>query len=492
MEIKVQGISKRFGATLALDNIDLSFQSGEIHTLVGENGAGKSTLGKIISGVYLPDSGTISIDGNLVEFSQPYDALALGITIIAQELALVPGLSVLENIFLGIEDSRGPLINTKEIRRRFTELQKESGITLDADIPVASLRTGDQQKVEILRALARNAKAIVMDEPTARLSADEVKNLKDLIVQLKNQGCAIIFVSHFLNDVLEISDQISIMRDGKLVRTTTPNLESHESLVEAMTGRTFGTAFPDRTAPKNDEVVLKVENLSSNGVFENVSFEVRAGEIVGIAGLVGSGRTELVRAIVGADKFDSGEIYLKGKSMKNAHPAEGIKRKIAFLPESRKEQGIIPERSVRENVSLPHIGLFSRVGIIRKRREVSLVKDAITATGVKAGSDQVSIASLSGGNQQKALFARALAVTPELFIADEPTRGVDVGSKRAIYDLLAEQAAKGMGILVVSSELDEIVGLPHRVLVMQQGKIVEEIVGDQITEKNVLQAAFAK
>ena len=282
MEIKVQGISKRFGTTLALDNIDLSFQSGEIHTLVGENGAGKSTLGKIISGVYLPDSGTISIDGNLVEFSQPYDALALGITIIAQELALVPGLSVLENIFLGIEDSRGPLINTKEIRRRFTKLQKESGITLDADIPVASLRTGDQQKVEILRALARNAKAIVMDEPTARLSADEVKNLKDLIVQLKNQGCAIIFVSHFLNDVLEISDQISIMRDGKLVRTTTPNLESHESLVEAMTGRTFGTAFPDRTAPKDDEVVLKVENLTSNGVFENVSFEVRAGEIVGI------------------------------------------------------------------------------------------------------------------------------------------------------------------------------------------------------------------
>ena len=492
MKIEVKDLSKRFGATLALDGVSLVIESGEIHTLVGENGAGKSTLGKIIAGVYQKDSGGIFINGSSVQYGSTYEALQLGVTIIAQELSLVPARSVIENVFLGIEDTTGPFVARKQLRKRFTQLVQSSGIEISPDFTVGALRTGDQQKVEILRALARNSKTIVMDEPTARLSADETKTLKELVRDLKSKGHTVVFISHFLNDVLEISDKISIMRDGRLVRTSSPDKEDHNSLVEAMTGTGFGKAYPNKNiATDSGKIVLKVSNISSRKVFKNISFEVKAGEILGIAGLIGSGRTELIRAIFGVDSFDSGSIEYLGEKVSRFNPASSIAKGIGFLPESRKDQGIIPARSLSENISLPHLRALSRFGWIQKARERNLVSRFFTLCGIKASSPQVLISNLSGGNQQKALFARSLAGEPKLFIADEPTRGVDVGSKRAIYDLLATQAAAGMAILVVSSELDEIVGLTHRVLIMREGEIVRELVGSAVTESAVLEAAFA-
>lgn len=492
MKIEVKEISKRFGATLALDKVSLVIESGEIHTLVGENGAGKSTLGKIIAGVYQKDSGTILIDGQVIEYASTYEALQRGITIIAQELSLVPARSVIENVFLGIEDTTGPFVVRKKLRERFTKLVASSGIDIKPDTPVGALRNGDQQKVEILRGLARNSTTIVMDEPTARLSADETSKLKQLIRDLKAKGHTIIFVSHLLNDVLEISDKISIMRDGRLVRTSRPSDENHNSLVEAMTGTGFGKVFPQKvTTAIANEIILEVSNLTSKNRFKNISFEIRSGEILGIAGLVGSGRTELVRSIFGVDDFDSGSVKYLGKNVTKFSPARSISMGIAFLPESRKDQGIIPARSLGENISLPHLRELSRFGWINKSAERALVNKFFALCGIKAASPQVHISTLSGGNQQKALFARSLAGAPKLFIADEPTRGVDVGSKRAIYDLLAAQAASGMAVLVVSSELDEVVGLTHRVLVMRNGEIAKELKGEEVTENSVLEAAFA-
>lgn len=492
MKIEVKEISKRFGATLALDGVSLTIESGEIHTLVGENGAGKSTLGKIISGVYQKDSGTVLIDGEEVIYSSPFEALQLGITIIAQELSLVPDRSVLENVFLGIEDTIGPFVARKKLKARFNKLVETSGVSINPEALVSSLRIGDQQKVEILRALARKSTVIVMDEPTARLSADETSALKKLIVNLKIQSYTIIFVSHFLNDVLEISDKISIMRDGRLVRTSVASNENHNSLVEAMTGTGFGKAFPEKVySSGKGSIILKVDNLSSGGHFKNVSFNIREGEILGIAGLVGSGRTELVRSIFGVDRFDSGTVDYLGKRVLKFSPSRSIALGVGFIPESRKDQGIIPERSLGENISLPHLGSFSRFGWINRSSEEFLINKFFTLCGVRAASIQVHMSGLSGGNQQKALFARSLAGLPRLFIADEPTRGVDVGSKRAIYDLLAERAATGMAVLIVSSELDEVVGLTHRTLIMREGEIVKELEGSALTEGAVLEAAFS-
>lgn len=491
MKIEVKEISKRFGATLALDAVSLTIESGEIHTLVGENGAGKSTLGKIISGVYQKDAGTIQINGQVSEYQSAYEALRRGITIIAQELSLVPARSVIENVFLGIEDSTGPFVSRKRLRERFVKLVESSGIDISPDISVGALRIGDQQKVEILRALARDSTTIVMDEPTARLSAHEITTLKMLIKDLKSKGHTIIFVSHFLNDVLEISDKISIMRDGRLVRTSLPSAESHSSLVEAMTGTRFGQIFTEKKINPSSNVVLKVDKLTSINQFKNISFEIKSGEILGFAGLVGSGRTELIRSIFGVDKVDSGSVEYLGKTITRFSPSKSIMKGISFLPESRKDQGTIPLRSLAENISLPYLKSLSNFGWIKKASERKLVNKFFTLCGIKAASIKVPIASLSGGNQQKALFARSLAGSPKLFIADEPTRGVDVGSKRAIYELLAAQAAAGMAVLVVSSELDEIVGLTHRVLVMREGEIVKELTGSEINENTVLEAAFS-
>ena len=490
MDLEVRGVNKRFGATVALDSVNLKIASGTIHSLIGENGAGKSTLGKILSGVYQLDSGEVELAGQAVTIGSPRDALSRGITIIAQELSLVPSRTAADNVFLGIEDHAGPWVRRAAIKNRFEALMRNSGIAVPNDRPVGELSIGDQQKVEILRALARNAEVIVMDEPTARLSVEEPSVLKRVMRTLRDQGKTIIFVSHFLGDVLDVSDAITIMRDGKIIRTSKPSDETHDSLVEAMTGRKAGDAFPAKHPPASPTPVLEVSGLTRGIQFTDITFAVGAGEIVALAGLVGSGRSEVARAIYGADPIDSGEVRLQGNTIKISHPATAISNGIAMIPESRKDQGLILDRPIRENIALPYLKKLSRV-LMKRRQEDSLVAENFSAAGIRALSSEMTVRSLSGGNQQKVLFARSLAGSPALFIADEPTRGVDVGSKRAIYELIADLAQKGMAVLVISSELDEVVGLAHRVLVMQAGRIVAELAGDQISESAVVAAAFS-
>jgi rhamnose transport system ATP-binding protein len=492
VDLEVKGLTKRFGATLALDQVDLKIASGQIHALVGENGAGKSTLGKILSGVYQPDSGQLLLAGRSIEIRSPREALSHGITIIAQELSLVPSRSVIENVFLGIEAHRGAWVLKKSIRIRYAELMETSGIHVPADVTVASLKMGDQQKVEILRALARNAQVIVMDEPTARLSAEETMVLKEVMKSLKERGKTVVFVSHFLGDVLSISDAVTIMRDGRVIRTSHPSIETHNSLVEAMTGRTIDDSFPNKVFVADEaREVLVVNGLTRSGVFNDISFNVKAGEIVALAGLVGAGRSELVRAVFGADRFDSGEIFLDGNPLVAHHPSQAISQGIAMIPESRKDQGLLLDRSVSENISLPYLKRLSKRLLINLSAESKLVNENMAITGVRAGSPSHLVRSLSGGNQQKVLFARSAAGRPKLLIADEPTRGVDVGAKRAIYDLIVRQAEAGMAVLIVSSELDEVIGLAHRVLVMREGEIVNELRGDEVTENDVITSAFS-
>jgi len=491
MRIVVEDLSKRFGATQALRSVSLEIAPGKVHSLVGENGAGKSTLGKIVAGVYSPDSGKLLVDGQEVSFQSPFDSLKKSISLIAQEISLVPKRTVVENVYLGIEDATFSWVNRRKLKERFAELCETSGIFVPGDKLVAELKISEQQKVEILRALARDTKCIIMDEPTARLSAEESSKLLDVIRGLTKQGRSVVYVSHFLNEVLEISDQITIMRDGQLVRTSTPDQETHTSLVEAMTGKSFGSSFPSKQISEIDEKpVLEVKNLYSRNRFADISMKVKAGEILVLTGLVGSGRSEVLRAIFGADKFDSGEVFLEGKKLNLTGPNEAIKAGIIMLSESRRDQGILALRSVRENISIPYLSHVSKLGLINRRKESDFSTKYTVETGVRAASNEVRISSLSGGNQQKALFARALAGNPKLLIADEPTRGVDVASKRAIYDLLASHSGKGMGILVVSSELEEVVGIAHRVLVMSAGKIVKELIGSEITESSVLAASF--
>ncbi len=489
--VELVGVTKRFGATVAVDEVDFAVATGTVHAIVGENGAGKSTLGKIVAGVLQPDAGTLQVGGQVVHFGSPRDALDHGITTIAQELSLVTARSVVENIYLGIEDSSFGIVNRRALSRRLDALMEQSDICVPTDALVCQLSPHDQQKVEILRALARDAQFIVMDEPTARLSADETLSLRRTVRALADDGRTIVFVSHFLEEVLEVADVITIMRDGHIVRTSASADETYDSCIEGMIGRTLESTFPPkRTLPADAPTVLEVEGLTREGVFEDVSFKVHAGEIVVLAGLVGSGRSEVVRAIFGADPISSGRVELHGKPALFGSPSEAIANGVAMIPESRKEQGLVPGRSVRENVSLPYLKRFSRAGVLAGRMERKRVDEMMERAGVRGIGMEARARNASGGNQQKMLFARWLLADPPLLIADEPTRGVDVGSKRNIYDLLAELAGEGMAILVVSSETEEVLGLADRILVMRDGRVLAELDGHKATEEDLVALAF--
>jgi ABC-type sugar transport system ATPase subunit len=489
--VELRGIVKRFGATIAVDGVDLEIQAGSVHALVGENGAGKSTLGKILGGVHMPDAGTIVLDDEPVTFRSPRQALERGVTMIAQELSLVPTRDVVDNVYLGLEDRRGPMLDRGRMRRRFAALVAETGIDVPADATVATLSVAQQQKVEILRALARDARLIIMDEPSARLSAGEVEALHAVARSLAERGTAIVYISHFLEEVLGLADVVTVMRDGRLVKTSSTSEETPDSLIVSMVGRTLAATFPERrpVAPEAPEV-LRVEGVSRAGSFREVSFLVREGEIVGLAGLVGSGRSEVARAVFGVDPRDAGKVFVAGRDI----PAGDVRRMIAvgmaMIPESRQDQGLLLIRPVRENVSLPYLRLFSRFGVTKRRTERTRTRELADAVDVRRASDEQPVASLSGGNQQKVLFARWLLERPRILLADEPTRGVDVAAKRAIYDLLAKLAADGVGVLLISSELEEILGLAHRIVVMREGAIVAEFAAGEATEHAVVEAAF--
>jgi rhamnose transport system ATP-binding protein len=491
-DLVVTGLSKRYGGVPALSDVSLTISPGEVHALVGENGAGKSTLGKIISGVIVPDEGTMTLNGVPLSFKSPRDALGHGIVTIAQELAIVPGLTVAENVYLGFETSKAGFVRRRESRRRFRELAATVGFDLPPDRRAGGLSVADQQKVEIMRALSRNASIVVMDEPTAALSGNETVALHEIIRSLARNGKSVVLISHFLSEVLALANVITTLRDGQLIRTVAARDATEESLIEGMLGHSLLTAFPEKATPDDERtVVLEVEHLKAPGV-NDCSFVLHEKEILGIAGLVGAGRSELARAIFRDSKVSGGTVRLKGDDLAGHSPSRSIRRGLVLIPESRKEMGLFVGRSVKENVSLSRLDLVSRIGWIngiRERRKVTEVMNAVT---VKAASIRMPVSMLSGGNQQKLLFARSMMCSPSVLIADEPTRGVDVGSKRAIYDLLTEMAESGMGVIVISSDLEEVLGLAHRILVMRHGRIITELSGDRMNEQTVLAAAFAE
>ena len=495
--VAIQGISKRFGGVQALLDIELRIQRGSIHGLVGENGAGKSTLGKIVAGALRPDKGELVVDGKPVNYVTPRDALADGITMIHQEIALVPKLSVLQNVFLGIESQRIGVVRQRDARRRFEELIDKSHFDLPPDTPIARLSVSDQKKVEILKAVARNARLIVMDEPTAALPDDEAAKLIGIVRSLREAGTTIVYVSHFLEEVLSVADTVTVLRNGELIRNAATHDETVESLVTAMLGRSMSLTFPGKKFPPPDApVVFSARNLKRRSSAEAISFEIHAGEIVGLAGLIGSGRSEVARTIFGADRRDSGDIEIDRRSVKIDSPGDAVKAGIAFLPESRKDQGLLMRLLVGHNVSLPHLRSISRGLLIEGGRELRETTALLQELEVRPAQPKVRVKSLSGGNQQKVLFAKWLFRRPRLLVADEPTHGVDVGAKRAIYRLLTSLAEQGMAVLLISSELEEVLGLAHRVLVMRLGRIVAELKDSPddhtgLTEAALIRAAFA-
>jgi ABC-type sugar transport system ATPase subunit len=489
--IALDGITKSFGGVAALRDGRLAVRPGTIHALVGENGAGKSTLAKIIAGVFRPDDGTLLVSGEERRYSSPRQSIADGITIMSQELSLLPARSVLDNVFLGSEQSTAGFLHGRQMRREYHRLCARVGLNVDPDIKVRDLRLADQQRVEMLRAFARNVQVIILDEPTATLSTQDAALLLQTLRRFRDSGVTIIYISHFLEEVLETADEVTVLRDGAFVLTGESTAHSPASLVTAMAGRPLDLTFPAKSPPSVEAAeVLSVQGLSThNGSVRDVSFVVRAGEIVCLGGLVGSGRSEVAHSIYGALRH-SGEIRVKGKLVRWTHPRSAISHRVTLIPESRKAQGILPNGTLRENLSIAYLPMLSTLGWVSRRKETGSAKTEIAQLDIRPVDQRKRAINLSGGNQQKVLFGRALMPSPELLIIDEPTRGVDVGAKRAIYELIVERARAGLAILVISSETDEVLGLAHRIVVMRDGRTVDELDGLTATKEQFVAAAF--
>lgn len=489
--VELREISKRFGGTQALNEVSLSVSSGEIHAFVGENGAGKSTLGKVIAGIYAADWGDLLIEGAPVERWNPGIAQRRGIAMIAQELALVPDLSVAQNVFLGTEQHWLGW-ERRNLAERFAALETEIRFGLDPHARVRDLRIADQQKVEIMRALARDARVIVMDEPTSSLTAKEMEQLEALMRTLRDRGCCVIYVSHFLDSVLNVSDRITIMRDGRRIDTVDAAAVTKQDVVTAMLGRSLGQAYPERPAPIDTAVapVLVADGIATDTGVADMSFVVRPGEVVGLLGLVGSGRSECARAIFGVDKLRAGTVEIAGNPVLRHSPRASIERGFVLVSEDRHRDGLVLQRSVRENISLSSLSSVSTSGVVRLRKERADAESLATALEMRPPNIELPVSWFSGGNQQKALLAKALATNPRVIVLDEPTRGVDVGAKRTIYELIARLAEQGIGILLISSEHEEIMELAHRAYLVSDGKTMGEIIPADTTVDDVLFQLF--
>jgi ABC-type sugar transport system ATPase subunit len=487
--IRLASIGKRYAGTSALDDVSLEISAGSVHALVGANGAGKSTLGKVIGGLVRPDDGEMFVDGRAVKYATPREARDDGIAMIAQELALAPAMSVMENVFLGIEPRRAGLLNRRLMRKKYAELITRSGFELDGDAQVGSLRTADKQKVEILRAVNCDARIIIMDEPTSSLTSVETGALHKMTRSLRDQGKTIVYVSHFLDEVLELCDTITVMRNGHIVRTAPADAETEASLVAGMFGAAAEAEQFEKPPKSTARPLLEVEGLRRGNVLNDISLIVRAGEIVGLAGLVGSGRTELARAIAGADRIDAGTIKIDGQVRRIRSPAHAIDAGIAFLPEERKKDGLFMDLSLAANTTFADVGAVSARGILRRGLERARARKLLESVSVDPPSPAALTRNLSGGNQQKVLFARWLFCNPKILILDEPTRGVDVGARAAIHRLINDLARGGAAVLMISSEIEEVLGLAHRVLVIRRGSITREFPADPPLSE-VMEAAF--
>ena len=468
--VQLHNITKTFGATKAVKGVSVGLPAAQIIGLVGENGAGKSTLAKMIAGVYSPDSGTIEFDSEEVNFKSPYEALKTGVAMMAQEIMLIPDATVEDNIFMGDLPAKGPFPDKKRIREEFNKLNDLTGFALKPDVKVSALRLADQQKVEIMRSIARNTKMIIMDEPSASLTADEVERLHNTIRELAKRGVTILLISHFLEEVLSLTETVLIMRDGELVRSGPTNLETVDSLVSGMVGRSLETRYFESASTKSDQVRLKVSNIS-NSALTDITFEIHKGEILGLAGLIGAGRTEIARAIFGADRISAGSIEIDGQSMEIKSPADAIKSGVYMVPESRKEEGLFLDASISDNMMASTLKNRSKFNFLSRN---SLSKTAVSLAekvDLRYNNIEQPAVSLSGGNQQKILFGRAVEIAPKILIVDEPTRGVDIAAKRAIHETLVELAKQGMAILFISSEIEEVLGVCDRVLVIHRGRV---------------------
>lgn len=488
--LTMQGIEKTFPGVRALRGVDLTLREGEVLALLGENGAGKSTLIKMLGGAHTPDSGSICIEGVDAQFSNPSEAIAAGIGIIYQEFNLIPGLAAWENIFLGRESHFGMVQRTEE-RRRAEELFARIGVAIPVDVPCGELSVAQQQIVEIAKALSQDVRLIVMDEPSAALTPQEVERLFDIIRDLKQSGIGVIYISHRLDEVFEIADRVVILRDGEVVGESAAAELTRQKMIEMMVGREIKNEFPKHRHTITD-TRLAVEGLSRANAVRDVSFEIRAGEVLGLTGLVGAGRSETARLIFGADRADSGTILLDGTAVQIRSPRDAIQSRICLLTEDRKSQGLVLDASVRENFGLPNLQEFSRMGCVKLQQERSAFANYVDRLRIKIPHQEQLARNLSGGNQQKVVLAKWLEKNAEVVIFDEPTRGIDVGAKYEIYMLINELASQGKAILMISSELPEVLGMSDRILVMHEGRITGEICDvPNATQEEIMELAVA-
>jgi rhamnose transport system ATP-binding protein len=487
--IELRGLSKSYGGVHALSDVGFAIQAATVHALVGENGAGKSTLVKILTGVVHPDEGEILVSGEPQRIGDPQTAHRLGIVAMYQEPTVFPDLTVAENVFAG-RHPRGRMrtVDWGEMRASVAGLLDELGVDFGPDTPVRGLGVADRQLLEIAKALSSSARLLIMDEPTAALSPHEVDNLFATVRRLGERGVAIVFISHRLEEVTGIADTVTVLRDGRHVATRPAAELPHAEIVRLMVGRSLDALFPKQAAEIGD-VVLRARGLSRRGVFSDVSFELRRGEIVGLAGFVGAGRTEVARAIFGIDRLDGGELWIDGRRFQPRSPRAALRRGVAYLPEDRLHQGLVQPMSLAENGSLAVLPQITPGGLLRPRRERALIERFMGELRIKATSSQQVVRSLSGGNQQKVVLAKWLAAEPRILILDEPTHGVDVGTKADVHRTISLLASQGLTILLISSELLEILGMSDRILVMREGRLVAEVDREEASEERIIQAA---
>ncbi|MCC9195397.1 sugar ABC transporter ATP-binding protein [Arthrobacter sp. zg-Y820] len=487
--LTLSGALKTFGPVIALADGTIELRAGEIHALCGENGAGKSTLVKILAGLYAPDEGAFSVAGRPVNFRSVADSKAAGISVIYQEPTLFPDLSVAENIFIGRQPrNRIGLIDHARMRDGAAELFARLGVDLDPARTAEGLSIADQQIIEIAKAISLDASVLVMDEPTAALSGVEVERLFTVARSLRGDGAAILFISHRFDEVFSLADRITVMRDGRYIATHATASTSIEEIVRDMVGREVDSLYP-KGETEVGEPVLTVEGLQRRGVFTSIGFEVRAGEIVALAGLVGAGRTEVARAIFGIDRYDAGSVSIRGRKLKPGQPKAAIAAGVGFVPEDRRKQGLVMGLSVGRNTTLTLRDRFRTLGLINGRAEQAAAREWTTKLQVKASTLEQPVSTLSGGNQQKVVLAKWLATKPALLIIDEPTRGIDVGTKSEVHRLISELAGQGLAILMISSELPEVLGMADRVLVMHEGRISAELDRSGASAEAVMHAA---
>ena len=487
--LRVNSLSKSFLGVKALDNIHFDLKKGEVHALMGENGAGKSTFMKILIGLLKADSGSISFNGDQIENMDVHAMLQKGISMIHQEILMVPELTIAQNIFLGREFSRSYLVDERAINQEAQKLMFLIGLNINVRTKAKQLSIAELQLIEIAKAISNNARVIIMDEPTSALSEKEISMLFKIINDLKSQGVAIIYISHKMEEIYQIADRITVLRDGKFIATkNTADLDKN-SLISLMVGREIDKLFSENsTAP--GEVVLKVQNLHKKGKFSEINFEVHAGEVFGIAGLMGAGRTEIARSIFGLDSINGGDIILKGKSIKIKSPKDAIREGIGYLSEDRKALGFIPELSVKDNISLSSLMNYSKGWFIETKLELEASTKMAEDLKIRAAGLSQKVMNLSGGNQQKVVIAKVLLAQPSLIILDEPTRGIDIGAKHEIYKLIRQLAENGLAVIMISSELPEILGMSDRILVLSKGKQTAILTREEASQEKIMQYAL--